>query len=529
MEENPPLPVAPGATTFTITGGVGSIRYTLAAVAAAAGRIQAAAGHVGSVGEQVDREAAWLESRTLSLPNYPLGAIDAMRRAGRSCRGARGSLQALADEARTAAQRYDDAERNTAATLARATSGRATSDGLAVWSAGLFAPFVMAGQLFHLWHNGRQAPRDTAEDVLNTLPAYAFGLLGPGASLGYQLSGLMPGSGPQAGVLAAVGAREALELAGAITPGTLTVRRVPSSEWQRRPQPLPGPSAGAGSMGYGPEGGTIAPTIRGVLSGSSDAYAVAPSSIIVRKVDRGDGTTAWIADLPGTESWWPLDGQNVWDVEGDLEAMTSAQRAMFAQRQVMVEQLLKEALKDAGALPGEPVMLTGHSGGGIQAAAAAADPAFLAEVNVKMLVIAGAPAANQDVGARINVLDLQNRDDIVPALDLRAPPDTPQWVTATSTRQDADTGANPLEKIARAHSLDAYLADADALDTSDDPSIVEQKHAIAAFLGPAAAGGAVKFQQFVYQGRKETEPAPGSTGPKAEPKKERGGIAKQSK
>lgn len=507
MDEVSPQP--PGQTTFTVSGGVGTIRYTLAIVAAASGRIQSAASYLGSIADRVDREAGWLENRTWGLPQYPIAAIDAMHRAGQSCRSAQAALQTLADAARTAAQRYDDAERNNAAILARAKSGQAVSDGLAAWSAGGFMPAVMAAQLFHLWADGRrQGLRDTTEDALTNLPAYAFGLLGPGASLAYQLFGARAPAGLPEGTLAAVGARKALDLAGATTPGSLAIRRVPETEWQLRPQPLPGPSAGTGSAGYGPNGGTIAPTIRGVLSGTSDAYGVAPSSIIIRKVDRGDGTTAWIADVPGTESWWPLDDSDVFDVEGDLEGLTSAQRDMFAQRQVLVEQLLKEALKDAGALPGDAVMLTGHSGGGIHAAAAAADPAFLAEVNVKMLVIAGAPAANQSVGAGIRVLDLENRDDIVPGLDFRPPPDTAQWVTATSTRPGASGPISPVGTIARAHSLDAYLSDADALDRSGESSIVEQKLAISAFLGPAAAGGAVKFQQFVYQGTDVKAPAP---------------------
>ena len=57
-----------------------------------------------------------------------------------------------------------------------------------------------------------------------------------------------------------------------------------------------------------------------------------------------------------------------------MEGMTAAHQEEFEQQEVLVQELIKESLAASGALPGEDVVLTGHSGGGIHAAAAAADP-----------------------------------------------------------------------------------------------------------------------------------------------------------
>jgi len=501
---------APG-TTFSITGGVGSIQYTLEEIADAGARLSRLGSELAPLVDRLRAEWSRLCDAGSDAASYPYAAIDALRAAVYAAMHSQAGTVELAGKASGAARNYAQAEAGNAARAAQQERLGALAAGFQVWAWGPLAPFKLASDTFGM-RNAIQKHgwRDEMESVLNNGPAYLAGLAGPGAGIAYLLTHVGAPDPATAGVAPAFALRKFLDASGLTVPGQLQMRRVPTAEWDAAAPWQPGRAVPAPADG---QPATVQATPAGVLAGSRDAYGYPPGSIGVDRLDRPDGTHAWIVHLPGTEAWSPLDSGNPWDVEGDMEGMTAAEKAQFAQKKVLVQELIKSALADAGEVPGEDVMITGHSGGGIHAAAAAADPAFLADVNVKMIVIAGAPDKNQHVAAGIDVLDLENSNDIVTAADYGPSPATGKWVTATSHRPD--NGAGGLKTFADAHDLDNYLADARALEKVDDPAIRGSRDAINAFLAPTAAGVVVAVSRFVYQGRDVNNPPPNQTAKEA--------------
>lgn len=196
-----------------------------------------------------------------------------------------------------------------------------------------------------------------------------------------------------------------------------------------------------------------------------------PDTIAVRVVTRADGSTAYVVDIPGTADWnaprGPVNpethdlGTNVRVLGGEA---TTRQRAVA------------EALRRAGAGPADPVMLVGHSQGGMVAAQAAADAGTADfDFDVRSVVTAGSPIARADVPPSVQVLALENVHDVVPQLDSRANDDSPNVTTVTFEVQHGSIGDN--------HGIGtAYRPAARAVDASDDPSLAAFRAGAAPFL-----------------------------------------------
>lgn len=493
-----------GGTSFTVSGGVGSVSWTMAEIVECSGALARLAQLMQPLIDRLASERRWLGTAAAGTFNYPGDAVDAMVLAEWRCGAVSSRIENLARKASQAAANYAAAEANNANAAALAARLAALGQGLRAWRAGPLAP-VTAGLdvLDWLGEAKRRGLRDAAEYALNNGGAYAAGTLGPGMVILYLLAQLRGRDTEPAGSVPAFMLRKSLDRAGMVRPGTLSVRPVPAQEWS--PATVSHfPPGHADSLDGQPW--TMDATFESMLGGSNDAYGYPPGSVGVVRIQRPDGTSAWVVHLPGTEDWSTLDSSNPFDMEGNLEGLTAARQEEFAQQEVLVQELIKEALQSAGAQPGEEVVLTGHSGGGIHAAAAAASPAFLADVNVKMIVIAGSPARNMAVGNGITVLELENEDDIVTAADFGPTAPSKNWVTVTSHRPSVPGGA--VEVVGQAHSLDNYMVDAAELDGSSDPALQASQETLRNILGVSAGGAAAMAgTKWVYQGRDNNRPS----------------------
>ncbi|MEU8182564.1 alpha/beta hydrolase [Micromonospora sp. NPDC049044] len=196
-----------------------------------------------------------------------------------------------------------------------------------------------------------------------------------------------------------------------------------------------------------------------------------PDQIDVRTIRHADGSTAYIVDIPGTKAWgMPGEfspylndlGTNIHVMAGDTTTREVA---------------IADALRRAGASPTDPVMLIGHSQGGMVAAQAAHDSAngnF--DFNVTHVVTAGSPIGTTDVPANVQVLSLENSHDIVPHLDAADNPDRPNRTNVTFDTQTGSIGNNHGTNT-------AYVPAAEALDRSNDPSVTTYRDSASAFLG----------------------------------------------
>ena len=207
--------------------------------------------------------------------------------------------------------------------------------------------------------------------------------------------------------------------------------------------------------------------------------------IDVRVVTHADGMRAYIVDIPGSRVWNAPDG-SVNPATDDLGTNVRVLGGDVTTR----ERAIAEALRRAGAGPSDPVMLVGHSQGGMVATQAAHDagtPDF--DFDVRNVVTAGSPIARAQVPPSVQVLSLENTHDVVPHLDGRANDDDANVTTVTFEQQNGTIVAD--------HGIaSGYSAAAAAVDRSDDPSIAAYRAGAAPFF--AETGDGTRVEVHVY-------------------------------
>jgi hypothetical protein len=194
----------------------------------------------------------------------------------------------------------------------------------------------------------------------------------------------------------------------------------------------------------------------------------------VQTLRAADGSVRHIVYLPGTDDLattpWQTDSDSR-DLPADLRVMSGADTT-YADG-------IRQAMTEAGVGPHEPVLLVGHSLGGMEAASLLAHESGF---DVTHVVTAGSPIAGiHDYPADSHVLSLENRGDLVPMLDGHDNADTVTQVTVRFDDHEASIAAN--------HGLGHYIDGAAAVDASDDPSIREQLASLRShgFLGSGAS------------------------------------------
>ena len=169
----------------------------------------------------------------------------------------------------------------------------------------------------------------------------------------------------------------------------------------------------------------------------------------VVEVARGDGGSAWVVVVPGTQAWSPNPGANPFDLTTDVRGVTGGTTLAAAGVAAALEVARSRAGPRSTAV--DPVVLVGHSQGGILAAALASDPGFTRWNRVSHVVTSGSPIALLPVPPTTRVLSVELGDDPVPRLDLTPNPDRSSWVTLRTPR----TG---LPVDVRAHRIEGYVA-----------------------------------------------------------------------
>ncbi|HEU5473496.1 MAG TPA: alpha/beta hydrolase [Actinophytocola sp.] len=207
-------------------------------------------------------------------------------------------------------------------------------------------------------------------------------------------------------------------------------------------------------------------------------------NIDVRRVVGPDGRVAYIVDIPGTRVWnLPgQDGGSANDFGTNIDAM--------AGNETVLQKGIEEAMRRAGVGPNDPVMLVGHSQGGIVAARAAGDFAASGQYNVTHVVTAGSPVGRIPVPDGIQMLSLENSGDIVPHLDAAENPGSDNRTTVIFDNQTGTVGGN--------HAIGGnYTEAARQLDTSTDPSVQRFRDSAGVFIG----GVSVETHQYTVERR----------------------------
>lgn len=222
---------------------------------------------------------------------------------------------------------------------------------------------------------------------------------------------------------------------------------------------------GATTDGVGPPR-SVAGLLQDVAVREADDEA--GGAVDVRILDGPHGRRV-VVDIAGTTSWQLDPGA----APGQASDIATNLRSLANEPSVLTRGV-RQALRQAGVSSTDPIMLVGHSQGGMVAAVLATELSRDREFTVTQLVTAGSPIGLAGVPASVSVLSLENRGDVVPQLDGADNPDRSNWLTAR-----VDEGGDGV--LAR-HSVNSYVQGAADFDRDRDHAVKDWQSGADDFL-----------------------------------------------
>jgi hypothetical protein len=228
--------------------------------------------------------------------------------------------------------------------------------------------------------------------------------------------------------------------------------------------------------------GSVAVKRIGVLAPSTPPTGVSDVAARIPKAAKGGAQvriekygageqTSWAVYIGGTVDWDPVATNEPWDISANVSAVAQENAGSF--RAVM------DAMQAAGVEPGDPVLVAGHSQGGIVATQVAASGAF----NVQAVATFGAPETCVPVPSGIATLTVEHSDDVVTALGGSCLIDSEDRLTVR--REVFTTTEPPVGEDVPAHHLDRYRETAQLIDASPQQNLQEFRDRVAGIVGSA--------------------------------------------
>lgn len=167
-----------------------------------------------------------------------------------------------------------------------------------------------------------------------------------------------------------------------------------------------------------------------------------------------------------TETFSPFADREPWDQTSNTYGVAGLSAGSFRATEL--------AMAEAGIRPGDEVVITGFSQGGLVATMVAAS----GDWNVVGLETHGAPAGNIPLPAGLAGMAIRNTDDLVPAL---AGPQLEHDLLQVERRAFREGVEIPAVEAAPAHQRSGYESTATAIDAAESAAVREQIGALDAF------------------------------------------------
>ncbi|NHN56728.1 alpha/beta hydrolase [Calidifontibacter sp. DB0510] len=231
----------------------------------------------------------------------------------------------------------------------------------------------------------------------------------------------------------------------------------------------------------------------------SDRAGSTDSRVRVHRIVKPDGSAGWVVQVPGTQDWSMTGSSTPSDGTANLRTMAALPSTLYP----AIETALRTAMRQAGVPPGrEPVMLVGHSQGGIVATRLAQDQRFRSTFRVTSVVTAGSPVSRMALPPSVTSFDVAHSTDVVPRTDAADSPDV-----LNRYAYDLDPTPEPGDEsdLFAVHGARRYAASARRVadPSSTDPNVVAFYGQGAAFFDPSGTA-----TDTVYDFSLQRPPAP---------------------
>lgn len=227
-----------------------------------------------------------------------------------------------------------------------------------------------------------------------------------------------------------------------------------------------------------PSSDTLVDVVRGLDALSSEASAL-PGVIEIRENRTPSGARTWTVLIPGTQQLSVGAGPNPKDMRSNLDLLADGTADTTAGVYL--------AMREAGIQPDEPVMLVGHSQGGMTAASLASIDGVERDFRIDSMLTIGSPiGVGFDIPEYVNVLSVEHSNDIITALDgTKNEPKGNHTTVVHHLRRSDDPDRRALASdIGASHSLTAYTDTVDLLLEQGFEPVDAWLSGAAAMVGP---------------------------------------------
>ena len=152
-----------------------------------------------------------------------------------------------------------------------------------------------------------------------------------------------------------------------------------------------------------------------IIQNTNTTYGSNEEGAVSMSVVGGNPPTGVIVNIPGTESWSPLAGDNPMDLTGNA---AQAGPNGWSVGSEATQDGIRQLFESQNIPPGTPIMLSGHSQGGMIAESLISNPEFMAQYNVTNVVTYGSPVDDYSADPSVRQLNIQHTNDAVPLINL---------------------------------------------------------------------------------------------------------------